>query len=187
MTAKQAQITSATIRLFSTEGLAVPTAKIAKEAGVSNDTMFNYFATKQALYNDLYLSIKEDMAEHILCLLSPDLTVQETLWEAWRGYATWSKENPLRQQAYMLLKTSRVLSEETIEKTDELFQYFYDKMEEGVVNKDLKNIPTHYLCELTVAHLNTCLRYSEAQEMNEVNFHHQIKMGFDIFWDGIKA
>ena len=157
MSDKQAQITTATIKLFSKEGLAVPTAKIAKEAGVSNGTLFNYFSTKQDLYNELYLSIKKEMAPPILQGLSPDLSTKETLWGAWRGYAKWAIENPLRQQVYMLLKTSRVLSQDTIDKTDELFQFFYDKMEQGVKDGDLKDISSHYLCELAVAHLNTGL------------------------------
>lgn len=187
MITKQEQITSATIKLFSSEGLAVPTAKIAKEAGVSNGTLFNYHSTKQDLYNNLYLEIKEDMAPPILRGLSPEFSTKETLWGAWRGYASWAKENPLRQQVYILLKTSRVLSQDTIDKTDELFQFFYDKMEQGVKEGDLKEIPSHYLCELAVAHLNTALAYAEAQEMNEVSFDHHVKASFDMFWDAIKS
>lgn len=185
MSTKQAQITKATIKLFSEEGLAVPTSKIAKEAGVSNGTIFNYFSTKQDLYNDLYLSIKEEMAEYILGHLSTDLTVKETLQFAWRAYANWSKENPLRQQTYVLLKGSYVLTEQTIEKTDEFFQYFYDRMEEGVTSGQIKEMSTHYLCELAVAHLGVALSFAAAQEMNEVNFEHHIENSFDIFWAGV--
>ncbi len=187
MITKQEQITKATIKLFSSDALAVPTAKIAKEAGVSNGTLFNHFATKKELYNDLYLLIKEDMAPQVLRGLSPDLSTRDTLLGAWRGYANWANENPLRLQAYVLLKTSHILDQKTIDKTDELFQFFYDKMEQGVKDGILKDIPSHYLCELAVAHLNASLNYAKAQQMNEVGFEHHIKASFDLFWDGIKA
>ncbi len=187
MITKQEQITRATIKLFSSDGIAVPTAKIAEEAGVSNGTLFNYFSTKKELYNDLYLLIKEDMAPQVLRGLSPDLSTKDTLFGAWRGYANWANDNPLRKQAYVLLKTSHVLSQETIDKTDEMFQFFYDKMEQGVNDGVLKDIAPHYLCELAVAHLNASLAYAEAQQMNEVGFEHHVKASFDMFWAGVKA
>jgi AcrR family transcriptional regulator len=37
---------SAAIRVIASEGLGAPTATIAKEAGVSNGSLFTYFETK---------------------------------------------------------------------------------------------------------------------------------------------
>ncbi len=47
-------------------GAGAPTAKIAKEAGVAEGTLFTYFANKDELFNRLYLQLKADLAETML-------------------------------------------------------------------------------------------------------------------------
>jgi AcrR family transcriptional regulator len=43
---KRNAIMAAAIRVIAAQGLAAPTATIAKEAGVANGSLFNYFETK---------------------------------------------------------------------------------------------------------------------------------------------
>ena len=59
---KPETILAAALSLFRSEGVNVSTARIAKQAGVSNGTLFNYFPTKQALIDALYVSIKTELA-----------------------------------------------------------------------------------------------------------------------------
>src|SRR5258708_25504473 len=54
-------ILSAGARVIASQGLAAPTAAIAKEAGVSNGSLFVYFDTKAALLNELYVALKTEM------------------------------------------------------------------------------------------------------------------------------
>ena len=53
---------SAAIRVIASQGLGAPTATIAKEAGVSNGSLFTYFETKADLLNHLYVELKAEMA-----------------------------------------------------------------------------------------------------------------------------
>ena len=53
---------SAAIRVIAAEGLGAATATIAKEAGVSNGSLFTYFETKAELLNRLYVELKTEMA-----------------------------------------------------------------------------------------------------------------------------
>ena len=55
-------ILAAALSVFREEGVHVSTARIASAAGVSNGSLFNYFPTKQALIDDLYVWIKTDLA-----------------------------------------------------------------------------------------------------------------------------
>jgi AcrR family transcriptional regulator len=52
---------SAAIRVIAAQGLGAPTATIAKEAGVSNGSLFTYFETKADLLNQLYVGLKTEM------------------------------------------------------------------------------------------------------------------------------
>src|SRR5258708_37576500 len=54
-------ILSAGARVIASQGLAAPTAAIAKEAGGSNGSLFVYFDTKAALLNELYVALKTQM------------------------------------------------------------------------------------------------------------------------------
>jgi AcrR family transcriptional regulator len=55
---KRSAIVSAAIRVIAGEGLGAATATIAKEAGVSNGSLFTYFETKADLLNRLYVELK---------------------------------------------------------------------------------------------------------------------------------
>ena len=59
---KRSAIMAAAIRAIASRGPGAPTATIAKEAGVSNGSLFTYFETKADLLNQLYREIKGDMA-----------------------------------------------------------------------------------------------------------------------------
>ena len=58
---KRSAILSAAIRVIAAQGLGAPTATIAKEAGVSNGSLFTYFETKADLLNRLYVVLKAEM------------------------------------------------------------------------------------------------------------------------------
>jgi AcrR family transcriptional regulator len=59
---KQEKIWSAALKLFVEYGFhGTPTSRIAREAGVSNGTLFHYFKTKDELVVSLYIYIKEGL------------------------------------------------------------------------------------------------------------------------------
>jgi AcrR family transcriptional regulator len=63
---KREQILASALRLFVEFGFhGTPTSKIAKEAGVSNGTLFHYFATKEDLIKELYISIKNELNQFL--------------------------------------------------------------------------------------------------------------------------
>jgi len=59
---KRSAIMNAAIRVIADDGLGAATAKIAKEAGVSNGALFTYFRSKGDLLNQLYIELKTEMA-----------------------------------------------------------------------------------------------------------------------------
>jgi AcrR family transcriptional regulator len=59
---KRSAITSAAIRVIASQGPGAATATIAKEAEVSNCSLFTYFETKADLFNQLYIELKTEMA-----------------------------------------------------------------------------------------------------------------------------
>ena len=82
-------ILAAATRVFFSEGVGASTAKIAAVAGVANGTLFNFFPTKQALIDALYVSIKTDLADAFgdLDESQPVEHRMRQVWDQWLGWA----------------------------------------------------------------------------------------------------
>jgi AcrR family transcriptional regulator len=64
---KQALLEAATAA-FAQSGIAASTSAIARSAGVAEGTLFRYFATKDDLLNELYLTIKADLVQTMIAV-----------------------------------------------------------------------------------------------------------------------
>src|ERR1700744_226105 len=94
---------SAAARVIAGQGLGAATAAIAKEAGVSNGSLFTYFDTKADLFNQLYLELKAEMGSAALGGLPADEDPRGQLLHrcpCWRRGATASPKR-LRRLAQL--------------------------------------------------------------------------------------
>jgi AcrR family transcriptional regulator len=125
-------------------GTSVPTAKIAKEASVSNGTLFNYFAIKQVLLNEIYLSIKREMAS------APGGTddIRMVLFAFWQSYFRWALNNMDKHSALNVLQSSNVLNKEAVQKARGLFQSGFNAMQLAVSQKAVVAMPVPFLAQI---------------------------------------
>jgi AcrR family transcriptional regulator len=92
---KRAAIVKTAIRLFTIRGFyGTPTALIAKEAGVSNGTLFRYFPTKEELINSAYYEIKERTGKNISEGVADEKTLEAKARRMWRNIILWGVTNP---------------------------------------------------------------------------------------------
>ena len=64
---KRKKIIETSIRLFIKNGFhGTPTSLIAKESGVANGTLFNYFKTKDVLINEVFKEVKMEQKLFII-------------------------------------------------------------------------------------------------------------------------
>lgn len=87
-------ILAAAIRIIASQGLSAPTALIAKEAGVSNGSLFTYFDTKADLLNQLYIELKTETAFAALNALPNGEDVRSQMAHIWSGSLRWATSNP---------------------------------------------------------------------------------------------
>ena len=109
---KRAAIMSAATRVIAAQGLGAATATIAKEAGVSNGSLFTYFDTKADLLNQLYLELKADMGAAAGRGL-PGGDVREQMLHMWTGWLRWAACHPERRRALAQLDVSDQISAAT--------------------------------------------------------------------------
>ncbi len=83
------QILDAAIALIAAEGVGVSTSRVARAAGVSNGTLFNYFPTKQELLDAIYLRIKLQLAAAI-GEWDDDAPLRDVAWQVWHRWVAWA-------------------------------------------------------------------------------------------------
>lgn len=184
---KKIQIIDAAIKLFSQEGVGVATSKIAKQAEVSNGSLFNYFATKQILINEVYINIKTNIAEQVLAPINMDQSLEEVGLNIWLGFARWALKNPQQLATLDLLKSSQLLTEEVKAKGLEAWFGFISKTENAIAQGELRALPINIVFISADSILNGIVQNGLQQKVNINELCQQIEDGFDIFWQGIVA
>src|SRR5690242_2036645 len=92
-------ILSAAARVIASEGLAAATtAVIAKEAGVSNGSVFVYFDTKAMLLNELYLALKAEMTAAATAGLDAGGEPRDQVRHLWTQWLRWAAANPHKRR-----------------------------------------------------------------------------------------
>jgi AcrR family transcriptional regulator len=186
MSDKRTQIILAAIRQFANEGISVPAAKIAKEAGVSNGTLFNYFKTKQDLIDETYFYINEKIANKIIGQMDiEEESLRVLLFGIWCSYIGWANKNPLEHQVLGMLRTSKKLGDDVIHASDSFFEALYEKLKIGITNREIIFISVHFLGAVAVAQLDATINYIKDYNLNAAEADRLSKESFDIYWNGI--
>jgi AcrR family transcriptional regulator len=110
---KRDALMAAATRVIAAQGLSAPTAVIAREAGVSNGSLFTYFETKAALFNQLYLELTTGMATASLEGLPVKAPLREQFSRMWSNWMRWATSNPDKRRALALLDVSDDIAQET--------------------------------------------------------------------------
>lgn len=118
---KQLAILEAATQVVAERGTGGPTSQIAKLAGVSDGTLFRYFATKEELLNILYLYIKEDMSKKMSENYYRSEPLKNRVAALWNSYIDWGLSNPVANKAINQLSVSELIHEETHKKAAEFF------------------------------------------------------------------
>jgi AcrR family transcriptional regulator len=103
-------ILSAATRVVAEQGLSAATAVIAKEAGVSNGSLFVYFDTKATLLNELYVALKTEMNEAAMAGVTEDSDAREQLLQLWNQWLRWATGNPDKRRVIAQLDVSDEIS-----------------------------------------------------------------------------
>ena len=184
---KREKFLNAALKLFVASGVQnTSTAAIAKEAGTAAGTLFLYFPTKQDLINELVLKIAREQSEHMQTLLEPSLSVRDTFFAIWSGSIRWFLENIDLYEYNQQIRDSGLVEKAIIEETGKSFSYYYEAIQRGLEEGAIKPYPFDliggFLYQDIVAVMNLLRTESNPRKQEEI-----IQLGFDLFWDGIRA
>ncbi len=178
-------ILEVTIDLLAKEGLGVPTARIAREAGVANGTLFNLFPTKQALLDRVYVMLKGEMAAVFgkLDVAGGDLVA--AMGGAWRSYVVWAVSTPGRHQVMHLLKGGGAISPAAVAEGEQAFADMLRFVETGMARGALTAIGFDHFARLAEAEADVVITLARQGGVTGTALDALIDRGFGVFLNGV--
>ncbi len=146
---RRTAILSAATRVLASQGLGAATATIAKEAGVSNGSLFLYFDTKATLLNALYITLKTDLGTTALAGLPSEGEPKEQFLHVWTQWLHWAMKNPEKRRTLALLEISDTITAESHQAVHEIQKGLATVIETSRANGPMRDVPLSFVFTLT--------------------------------------
>lgn len=183
---KRQHIIETAMSLFDEYGFHnTPTSKIAKRAGISVGTLFNYFPTKEDLIESIYQSVKVHTKEYFLSSLDNTKDDYELLRDMYTSIVRWGLENP-REFKFVGLFTNSPFQNLKADKTvTEPYRDLQARISKILLTSNMCTASKDF----TVVYMNSVVRATtdyllENDVPNETAF---IYSAFDLFWNGFAS
>jgi AcrR family transcriptional regulator len=157
---------------------------IAREARVGMGTIYNYFAGKEDLVNELYRDLKQRMMGVVLKDHSPRSPLREQFFGIWRNVFKFYLANPDIFQFLEQYSYSPIITPESKELGWKLWEAPIKMIEEARAQQIVKDLPTDILMlianspiyNLVREHIRGRIQLDDAQ----------IEVAIAACWDAIK-
>ena len=176
---KRNAIMLAATRVIAAQGLGAATAAIAKEAGVSNGSLFTYFETKADLLNQLYLALKTEMAHAALDGLPSGGDTRKQLFHAWSRWLRWATSCPEKRRALAQLEVSDDITAESRQIGAQTMAPVAKLLEQSRKDGRLRRVPLGFVAALmsAVADATTDFIIREPAHADK-----HVRAAFDALW-----
>jgi AcrR family transcriptional regulator len=179
---KRTSILEAAASVVCQQGAGAPTAKIAKEAGVAEGSLFTYFASKDALFNELYLSIKEDLRIALIKGYPGNKSVKVRCRHVWDRSIEFGVNHPLKWRAIQHLGVSGRLTDASKRAGSKGFQDIEAMLQEGFSSGVLRKQPVAFVGSIMEALSEMALNFIAREPAKLAEYQ---RAGFDAFWGAI--
>ena len=141
-------ILSAASRVIASQGLGASTAAIAKEARVSNGSLFVYFDTKSALVNELYVALKTEMGTVATSGLPAESEPREQVLHMWTQWLRWATTAPEKRRALAHLEVTDEITAESHRTVNLAFGGIADLLERSRASGPMQDVPLSFVLTL---------------------------------------
>jgi AcrR family transcriptional regulator len=176
---KRTAIMAAAVRVIDRQGLSAPTAVIARKAGVANGSLFTYFETKAALFNQLYLELKAEMASAATDGLpaGPDLRAQ--CLHVWSNWVRWAVRHPEKRRALAQLAVSDEITPATRAVGHETMAGLAALIGKARADGPMRDTPWPFVAAIMSALAEATMDF---MVQDPANADRHSTTGFDAFW-----
>lgn len=181
---KKEQILASALELLTERGVHnTPMSAIAKEAGTGMGTIYNYFATKEILINEIYVAIKQKEMDVFVPFLSEN-AIKPQFEKYLTSIIAFFIENGLFFKFMEQLQASPIITEESKNIGLLSIKPVFELIEKGKQDGIIKDFDTNELLQFVGGSILSFLRnHSVQNQTNNQVIPNYIKMT----WDAIKA
>jgi AcrR family transcriptional regulator len=176
---KREAIMAAAIRVIAAQGLSAPTALIAKEAGISNGSLFTYFETKADLFNSLYLELKTEMATTALKGFPAGNDLRKQMFRVW---SNWTGASVSKRRALAQLHVSEEITPATRAAAHQAMAGIAELLERARANGPLRNAPMGFVAAIMNSLAEATMDFMIHDPTNAKK---HCRVGFDALWRAI--
>ncbi len=176
---KRNAILEAAARVIGTHGLSAPTAMIAKEAGVSNGSLFAYFETKADLLNRLYVELKAEMGAVALDGLPTECDIRTQMFHMWSRLLRWATSCPEKRRTLAHLSISEDITSESRQNAMNAIAAVIHLLERGRKDGPMRDVPLDFVAALMTAQADATNDY---MIQDPANADKHCMAAFDAFW-----
>src|SRR5277367_2403954 len=176
---RRSAIISAAIRVIAAQGLSAPTATIAKQAGVSNGSLFTYFETKADLLNQLYVGLKTEMGAAALDGRPIEGDIREQMLHVWTHWLCWATSCPEKRRTLAHLGVSDDITLESHQTAGQMMAGIAKLLERSRENGQMRNAPLGFVVALMNAMADATIDFIVSDPAN-ANKHS--KAAFEALW-----
>lgn len=171
--------------LFAKHGFyGTATARIAKEAQVSNGILFHYFPTKEDLIRSMYVDLKDRLFKYSVDQIYKGATLKESIYTLWLAGVEWYLENP-EDFLFMQQFENSPFYKEEIERSHRYVQMSIELTTKGVSEGVFKKMPELLHFRVLTGMVETAVRFFRINPLLQADneFRNQL---FEMSWDAIK-
>jgi AcrR family transcriptional regulator len=179
---KRDAILAAATEAVAALGVGASTAKIAAAAGVAEGTLFTYFDSKDALLNDLYVELKQELAAAIMAGDPSDGTLPERWRQVWDSFIDWGAANRSKRKAIRQLNVSDRITDASRQiaacATQDIAAVLYEGLNAGI----LRDQPPDFVAAIFEAMGEMTLDFIAREPARLL---HYKQAGFAALWNAI--
>ncbi|NER35934.1 MAG: TetR/AcrR family transcriptional regulator [Oscillatoria sp. SIO1A7] len=185
-TDKKQRILDATMELIAENGLhATPMSQISKRSKVSAGAIYNYFPSKEALINHLYIELKKKLVNEIFRGYNIQAPYKERFFLIWRNWFNYFISNPMELSFIEQCYWSPVISEEAQKTSARYLATYIGFIAEGIESGHIKKIDTQLIVYLLYGSIVSTAKLHLSGSLDITDEY--CDAAARTCWDGLKA
>lgn len=179
---KRSALLESATQAVAEQGVLATTASIARGAGVAEGTLFTYFESKEALFQELYLHLKRSLAEVIMPDYPAEADYRQRMEHVFQRYVNWGLTNAEGRSALARLSASAQVLDDTRAQAAESFLAVSQMMEDAVRDGVLVDAPIVFISSVIEHIADTTIEFVDKHPENAER---QRQLGFHAAWRAI--
>ncbi|CAM5775701.1 TetR family transcriptional regulator [Labrys miyagiensis] len=180
--AKREAILMSATRLVAALGIGAPTAKIAQGADIAEGTLFKYFATKDDLLNEIYLTLKTDLAKALNEAFPTHAEMRERGWHIWSHWIDWGAKYPDKRKAMRQLSVSERITTASRQAGTASFREVSATLEKAIAAGPLQGQPLAFVGALFESLAEATVEFVARDPDRREQYK---QAGFHMLWSGL--